>query len=161
MRRRDTRNIWSTSGNVFESLPARERPSSALSSLREFTEFGIIFLRIGRSGSTGNIMEHGIPTPSLTLKPLSHTGGTYSRNGKIGYPRFPISEMHLGWFPDSVEFQSWKVNFKTAVCSKTADPHLTMHWIKEVETATSIDELVTSRSIFVEQIPPTTIRLMR
>ena len=27
-------------------------------------------------------------------------------------------------FPDSVEFQSWKVNFKTEVCSKTADPHL-------------------------------------
>ena len=87
------------------------------------------------------------PTPSLTLKPLSHTGGTYSRNGKIGYPRFPISDMHLGWFPDSVDFQSWKVNFMTAVCSKTADPHLTMHWIKEVETATSIDELVTSQSI--------------
>ena len=46
-----------------------------------------------------------------------------------------------------MEFQSWKVNSKTDVCSKTADPHLTMHWIKEVETAKSIDELMTSRSI--------------
>ena len=34
-----------TSGNVFESLPAREGPS--FSSLRKFTEFGIIFLRNG------------------------------------------------------------------------------------------------------------------
>ena len=49
--------------------------------------------------------------------------------------------------PDSMEFQSWKVNFKTEVCSKSADPHLTMHWIKEVEIAKPIDDLVTSRSV--------------
>ena len=47
----------------------------------------------------------------------------------------------------TLEFQSWKVNFKTEVCSKTADPNLTMHWIKEVEIAKSFEELVTSRSI--------------
>ena len=61
--------------------------------------------------------------------------------------RFPFSEVHLGKFPDSLEFPIWKVNFKTEVRSKSADPHLTMQWIKEVETAKSIDELVTSRSI--------------
>ena len=65
----------------------------------------------------------------------------------MDYPRFLSSEMHLGIFSDSMEFQSWKVNFKTEVCSKTADPHLTMHWIKEVEIAKSIDELMTSRSM--------------
>ena len=65
----------------------------------------------------------------------------------MDYSRFPISEMHLGRFPDSMEIPSWKVNFKTEVCSKSADPHLTMHWIKEVEIAKSIDELMTSRSI--------------
>ena len=31
--------------------------------------------------------------------------------------------------------------------SKTADPHLTMQWIKAVETAKSIDDFVTSQSI--------------
>ena len=46
-----------------------------------------------------------------------------------------------------MELRSWKVNFKTEVCSKTADPHLTMHWIEEAEIAKSIDELMTSRSI--------------
>ena len=76
-----------------------------------------------------------------------HTGGTYSHNGVIDYPRFPISEVHLRFFPDSIEFQSLKVNFKTEVCSKTAGPHLTKRWIKEVEIGKSIDELVTSRSI--------------
>ena len=47
---------------------------------------------------------------------LNHTGGTYSHSGMIDYPRFPMSELHLGKFPDSWEFQSWKVNFKTEVC---------------------------------------------
>ena len=45
-----------------------------------------------------------------------------------------------------MEFQSSKVNFRTEVCAKPADPQITMHWIKEVERAKSIDELVTSRS---------------
>ena len=56
--------------------------------------------------------------------------------------------------PDSTEFQSWKVNFKTEVCSKSADPHLTLHWIKEVEMVKSVDELVSSRSILVRTVRP-------
>ena len=66
---------------------------------------------------------------------LHHTGGTYSHGGVMDYPRFPIWEIHLGRCPHSVELQSWNVNFKTEVCSKTADPQLTMQWIKEVEIA--------------------------
>ena len=73
---------------------------------------------------------------------LNHMGGSYSHNGMIENPRFPISELHLGKFPDSMEFQCWRVNFITEVCSKSADPHLT-----EVEIAKSIDDLVTSQSI--------------
>ena len=68
----------------------------------------------------------------------------------MDYPTLPISEMHLGKFPYSVEFQSWKVNFKNEVCTRTANPQITMHWIKEVEIAKLIDELMTSRS-FVER----------
>ena len=78
---------------------------------------------------------------------LNHTGGTLSHSGMIDYSRFPISKFHLVKFPDSMKFQSWKINFETEVWSKTAYPHLTLHWIKEVEMAKSIDELMTSRSI--------------
>ena len=46
-----------------------------------------------------------------------------------------------------MEFRSWKVNLRTEVCSKTVDPQITMHWIKKVEIARTIDELMTSRSI--------------
>ena len=79
----------------------------------------------------------------------------------LDYPRFPISQLHLGKFTDSMEFQSWKVNSKTEVFSRSAVPHLTLHWIKEVEIAKSIDELLTSRSITGRTDVPTMICLMR
>ena len=43
-----------------------------------------------------------------------------------------------------MEFQSWKLNFRTEVCMQTADPQVTMLWIKEVEVVKSIDEFITS-----------------
>ena len=46
-----------------------------------------------------------------------------------------------------MEFQSWKVKFKTEVSPRTADPQIDVLSINEVEVAKSIDELVTSRSI--------------
>ena len=75
---------------------------------------------------------------------LKHAVGPYSHSGMMDYPRLPITEWNLGHFPDSLEFQSWKVNFGTEDCLRTADPLL---WIKEVEIAKSIDEPLTSRSI--------------
>ena len=42
-------------------------------------------------------------------------------------------------FPDSLEFQSWKVNFKTEIRANSVLPQITMHWIKEVEIAKSIN----------------------
>ena len=53
-------------------------------------------------------------------------------------------------FPDALEFQSWKVNCRTEVCLRTANLQITLLWIKEVEIAQSIDELMTSRSIVVK-----------
>ena len=64
----------------------------------------------------------------------------------MDYPRYPISELHPGKFWDSLEFQSWKVNFKSEVCANSVFPQITMHWIKEVEIAKSIDDLMTSQS---------------
>ena len=81
-------------------------------------------------------------TQSFTI-----TGGTSSQNGVMAYPRYSILEMHLGKFPDSMEFQSRKANFKTEVCASSQFPHITMHWIREVEMAKSMDDLMTSRSI--------------
>ena len=57
---------------------------------------------------------------------------------------FLFSDLNLGKFLDLVEFQSWKVNFRTEVCLRTADPQITMRWIKQVDIAKSIDEFMTS-----------------
>ena len=76
-----------------------------------------------------------------------HTGGTYSHTGMMEHQRNPILVWNLGKSSDSTEFQSWTLNLRTEVCLRTADPQITMLWIKEVEIAKSIDELMTSRSI--------------
>ena len=151
----DTRNSMGTAANVFESRLDREGPSSAFfenSKNLASSSFGF---------GSGNTREHwkgvrrypqssSIPTPRFNQglgTPLYHTGGTYSQNGVMDYPRYPISELHLGKFPDSLEFQSWKVNFKTEVCANSVLPQITMHWIKEFEIVKSIDDLMTSQSI--------------
>ena len=64
----------------------------------------------------------------------------------MDYPRVPITEWNLGKFPHAMEFQSWKLNFRTEVCMRPAESQVTLLWIKEF-VSYSIDELVTSRSI--------------
>ena len=151
----NTRN--STGADVFEGLPAREgQPSALLEHSRNLasSSHGLRPEATGVNTTSEREMKRE-PQNSSTPVPcfqrgagvFDHTCGTYSHNGVVDYPRFPIWEMHLGKFPYSVEFRSWKVNFRTEVCSKTGDTHLTMQWLKEVETANSIDELVKSRSI--------------
>ena len=78
---------------------------------------------------------------------LDHTGGIHSHVGMMDYRKVSITEWNLGKCRDSLELQSWKLNFRTEVFLLTAEPQVTVLWIKEVEVAKSIDELVTSRSI--------------
>ena len=77
---------------------------------------------------------------------MDFSGGTCSHLGVMDHTRVPFTEWNLGHLCDSMEFQSWKVNFRTEICQQTADPLITMLSIKEVEIAKSVDELVTSRS---------------
>ena len=67
--------------------------------------------------------------------------------------RHPISELHFGKFPNSVDLQCWKANFKTEVCANSPCPTITMSWIKEVKIGKSIDDLVTSQSIEGRDFP--------
>ena len=90
-----------------------------------------------------------IPNPSQeeVQGPLYHTGGTYSHNGVMDYPRYSILEMHLGKIPDSTELQGWKVNFQAETCASSQFPHSTMHWFTVVDMTKSTDDIMTSRSI--------------
>ena len=108
---------------------------------------------MGISGNYGtgerNEQNSSIPIPRFegVQSPLYHAGGTCSHIGVMDYPRYPISEVHLGKFADSLKIESWKVNFKTEECAKSAFLHITMHWIQDVEIAKSIGDLMTSQSI--------------
>ena len=82
----------------------------------------------------------------------SHSGGTYSRSGTADFPRASIAELNLGKFLDSMEFQCWKLNIRTEVCPRTADPQIIMLCIKKVEIGKSFDELLTSRSIMERHV---------
>ena len=149
-----TRDTVGISGNVFERQPAQQgHPQD---------HFGnSVNLASSCRGVKPKFTEHTM-TKGSKMRPeqqdlsnsrnVRHTGGTYSHGGMMEYPRFSISELHLAKFPDSMEFQSWKVNFKTELCAKTANPQITMSWITKVEKANSIDELMTSQTIVGEEI---------
>ena len=62
-------------------------------------------------------------------------------------PSFISSEMHLGGFPDQTELQIWIVNFWTDDCSKAKSLARALQWIKEIEAAKSLDDLITPKSI--------------
>ena len=133
-------------------------------SLWQFKELGILFSRIEtwyRKYQEAGEWHVTRAVEYVTLVPrfqsagglINHTGGTYSHGGMIDYPRFSISLLHLGNFPDSVIFHCWKVIFKTDVCRNQQ--------IKEVEQAKTIDEPMTSRSIVGETIAPTAFFFLR
>ena len=71
----------------------------------------------------------------------SQEEGSYPQNCMVELPRIQVSELH---FDTS---QCWKKNFKTEVCSCSCCLTDAMLWIKEVEVAKSVDDLLTSQSI--------------
>ena len=137
----DTRNMG-TSGNFFERLPDREGPPSALFDNSKNLASSSRGLRpditgnngTGKGNETGTAEFVNTCTTQRGGGILNRTGGIYSHGGMMDYTRFPISEMHLGRFPNSIESQSWKTN----LCSETADPHLAMHWLRQQGQSTNL-----------------------
>ena len=62
-------------------------------------------------------------------------------------PRNQISELHFDNFCETSDFQCGKTNFKTEECSCFGSLSVAMLWIKEVEVAKPVDDLMTSQSI--------------
>ena len=100
----DTRNITSTSGNVFERLPAREGQTFTLfnnsknlaSSSQELRPDIPRNTKRPESEMRREPQKSPIPVPRFQSGGgmLNHTGGTYSNGGMIEYPRCPIPELH-------------------------------------------------------------------
>ena len=160
---RDTLNGTGTSGNAFENLPAQERTSPSLPSdpknlASSYCEgVPVIAMRQGQ-GLRREPQSLTIPTPRFTRNhhtwnPMHHTRRTDAQNCMMEAPRYAISELHFGKFPDPEDFKCWRVNFKTDVCVSTPFPQLTMSWINEAEMAKSTDDLMTLQSIEGKSFP--------
>ena len=78
--------------------------------------------------------------------------GTCTQSDMIN-PSHPSSEMHLGRFPDHTEFKSWIVKFRTEVCSKAKTPTRALQWLREIEAAKSLDDLITPKSMIGKDFP--------
>ena len=154
----DTRKSLGTSGHVFEGLPAPREPSSALFAYSKNWASSSCGLRptdtgknaLQREGVRKEPQDFTRPTPRFAR---NVAGGTYSQNCMVESPRNQISQLHFGKFPDSSDFQCWKVNFKTEVCSISGYPTIAMLWTKEEEIAKSVDDLMTSQSIEGRDFP--------
>ena len=68
-------------------------------------------------------------------------------NYGVGQQRLQIPETHFEKFPTPQRFLYWKIRFKTGVWTFSNTPLGAFLWIKELEMATSVDDLKSSRSI--------------
>ena len=66
---------------------------------------------------------------------------------RVSRPTTTVDDLHFDKFPTPATFASWKMRFKTDVCTCSQFPTEAMQWIKEVELVDSVDELRTSSSI--------------
>ena len=127
----NTRNSSGRSGHVFEDLPAQEGPFPAFFE----NPRNLAASSCGqRSGNTGNTLKHGeglrrepkssaTPTPRFSMTYETWDPSYRTRNIAL---KNCVMELHFGKFPDSNDFQCWRVNFKTQVCANTPFHQLTM-----------------------------------
>ena len=92
----DTRNSMGTSGSGFESLPAREGPSSALFENPLNLASSSCGLGSGTAGYNMKTWQRSETRAAefVNANPTFQSGRTFSHNGRMDYPKFPISEMH-------------------------------------------------------------------
>ena len=145
----DSQNSLGTSGNVLEGLLARGEPSSALfqnsknlaSSSCGLNPIGIGKIAEQREGVRQELQDstNSSLCQELDLEPL------------LSYWRNLFSKLHDGNSEKSdlgaAAIQCWKVNFNTEVCSNSGSPTVALLWIKDLERANSVDDLLTSQSI--------------
>ena len=165
---RNTREDTSIPGNVLNCQPARRVPEELHNDSRHLVIPSGIQRREGieKSGSEEPLQSTPLPCFSVRAREKSpgdrnclvsmtnHAAGigTCTQSG-MTIPSYPSSEMHLRKFPDHTEFQSWIVNFRTEVCSKAKNATLALQWIKEIEAAKSLDDLITPKSITGKDFP--------
>ena len=149
-----TRNVYGTSGNVFEDLLAPGEPAafSGNSISMASAPCEPVSLTTGRPAAREEELERNAPTPRFdgkfsTLTPPSHAEGAYPQNCSVEQPRNQVSDMRFDRFPHLSTLQCSKTSFKTEVCTCCRYPSEAMLWIQEVEMVESVDDLLRRRQV--------------
>ena len=157
---RNTREDLSVPGDVSDCQPARCDPDELQNKSKKLE---ILSVNLRRGGIEKRIplpyfqeraRTYGLDDRNCLMSMTNHAAGigTCTQSG-MKISSYPSSEMHLVKFPDHTEFQSWIVNFRTEVCSMAKKPMLALQWIKEIEVAKSLDDLITPKPITGRNFP--------
>ena len=133
-------------GNVFDCQAAPRVPQESHNDSRNLATSSGIHRREGieKSGSENHCNQYlYLAFPEKQRK----KSGRQQLSEVHDSPCRGYRDLYLGKFSDHAEFQSWIVNFRTEVCSKAKNPTRALQWIKEIEAAKSLDDLITPKSI--------------
>ena len=138
-------SIWDThgiSGNLFanptasSSAPYPQESNPWISIVSEHTSPHVM------SESQTPVQDQRCQSGPSAKNSVIFSGGDYSKNYGADQQRLQISDLHFDKFPTPATFACWKIRFKTEVCTCSQLPTEAMHWIKEVETVDSGDDLM-------------------
>ena len=101
---RDALNCMGTIGNVFNYHLLKkdyllQSPTNSKNLEPSLRNRGLGLLEL-QGGESEMKRESRNTSVFVTPFPLNHTGGTWSHSGMMDFSRVPITEMHLGKFPD-------------------------------------------------------------
>ena len=157
-RREGPPSIWDThgiSGNVLANPVASSsalypQELNPLSSGREET---IHSSTVEKSEKQTPVQDQRCQSASSAKSSVIPSEGGFSKNYGADQQRLQISDPHFDKFSTSATFACWKIRFKTEVCTFSQFPTEALHWIKEVETVDSVDDLMSSSPTRGIQLP--------
>ena len=158
---RNTRENMSIPGSVFDCQLARRVPEELHNDSRNLATSSAILRSEGieRGGCEEPLQSILLPCLSVRARKslddrnclvsvTNHAAGIGLVLEVAGQFRV-ISPRRCIWifFPDQTEFQSWVVNFRAEICPKAKNLALALQWIKEIEAASSLKDLINPKSI--------------
>ena len=151
-RREGPPSIWDThgiSGNVFANPHASSSAPypQELNQWNSSTEEPLHSTTVEKSERPEQNQDLRCQSGPSAKNSVIFSGGDSSKNYGADQQRLQISDLQFDMFHTPATFASWKIRFKTDVCTCSQFPTEAMQWIKEVELVDSVDELRTSSSI--------------
>ena len=155
-RREGPPSIWDTrgiSGNVFanpaasSSAPYPQESNPWISNVSEQTSPRVM------SESQTPVQDQRCQSGPSAKSSVIPSEGDSSKNYGADQQRLQIEDLHFDKFTTPATFASWKIRFKTEVCTCSQFPTQAMLWIKEVEIVDSVDDLRSSLSVIGIRMP--------